>query len=153
YGRFGGLDAGDSVQLGLYGAAALCIGGIASALRASRERAHTLAREVLAREAGLEKARAELATERDRSQATLQSIADAVIATDAQGHVTFANDCAATLTGWPSPEALGKPLSKLFRAIDAESRRPIAIALERGMPDRSVDVVLIARDGTERSVE
>ena len=36
------------------GIAALCIGGIASALRAARERAQSLAREVLAREAGLD---------------------------------------------------------------------------------------------------
>ena len=92
--RFGTLDIQDSVQLGLYCAAALCIGGIASALRASRERAQTLVREVLAREAGLEKTRAELAAERDRSQVTLQAIADAVVATDAQGSVTFVNDCA-----------------------------------------------------------
>jgi len=152
-GRFGALDAGDSVQLGLYGAAALCIGGIASALRASRERAHTLAREVLAREAGLEKTRAELATERDRSQVTLQAIADAVIATDAQGHVTFANEGAVALTGWPTPEALGKPLSRIFRAIDADSRRAVAVPLERGAPEISSDVMLVARDGTERRVE
>src|SRR6185436_8461379 len=92
--HFGALSIQDSVQLGLYGAAALCIGGIASALRAARERAQSLAREVLAREAGLEKTRAELAAERDRSQVTLQAIAEAVIATDAEGSITFVNDCA-----------------------------------------------------------
>jgi hypothetical protein len=48
--RFGALDVDDAVQLGLYCAAAFCIGGIASALRASRERAQTLAREVLSSE-------------------------------------------------------------------------------------------------------
>src|SRR6185437_5249373 len=64
--RFGALDIGDAVQLGLYCAAALCIGGIASALRASRGRAQALTREVLAREAGLERTRTELAAERDR---------------------------------------------------------------------------------------
>src|SRR6185437_16204025 len=83
--RFGSIDIDDAVQLGLYCAAAVCIGGIASALRASRERAQTLAREVMSREAGLERARVELAAERDRMQITLQSIGDAVIATDAQG--------------------------------------------------------------------
>src|SRR5690242_12100101 len=68
--RFGVLDIDDAVQLGLYCAAALAIGGIASALRASRERAQALAREVLEREAGLERARDELAAERDRMQVT-----------------------------------------------------------------------------------
>jgi hypothetical protein len=67
--RFGALDLEDSVQLGLYCAAALCIGGIASALRAARERAQTLTREVLAREAGLERTRAELAAERRAANA------------------------------------------------------------------------------------
>jgi K+-sensing histidine kinase KdpD len=62
--RFGVLDIDDAVQLGLYCAAALAIGGIASALRASRERAQALAREVLEREAGLERAGHELAASR-----------------------------------------------------------------------------------------
>ena len=151
--RFGPLDIEDSVQLGLYGAAALCIGGIASALRASREQARTLTRDVLSREAGLEKARAELAAERDRSQVTLQAIADAVIATDAQGVVTFVNDCGTALTGWPAAEAKGRPLSKVFRTLDVHTRRPVDISLERGVADPASDTTLVARDGTERLVE
>ena len=99
--RFGPLDIDDAVQLGLFCAAALCIGGIASALRASRARAQALTAEVLARKAGLEKSHAELAAERDRSRITLQAIADAVIATDLDVNVTFVNDCAIALTGWP----------------------------------------------------
>jgi two-component system CheB/CheR fusion protein len=150
--RFGVLDIDDAVQLGLYCAAALCIGGIASALRASRERAHTLAREVLSRESGLERARAELAAERDRIQITLQSIADGVIATDAQGNVTFVNDCAAQLTGWPSAEASGKPLAKVFRTQDEHTRRSTNVSLESGQEDATAGMVLIARDGTERAV-
>ena len=151
--RFGPLDIDDAVQLGLYAAAALCIGGIASALRASRERAQALAREVLAREAGLEKTRGELAAERDRSQVTLQAIADAVIATDAQGNVTFVNDCAAALTGWPAADALGRPLSKLFRTLDGRTRRWVDFPLEVDAPDTGHDRVLVARDGTERVIE
>jgi PAS domain S-box-containing protein len=150
--HFGGLDIEDSVQLGLYAAAALCIGGIASALRASRERAHTLAREVIAREAGLEKTRAELAAERDRSQVTLRAIADAVIATDGHGIVTFVNDCAAALTAWPAAEALGKPLSKVFRTLDPQTRRWIDFPLASTSGD-AADTTLVARDGTERVVE
>jgi PAS domain S-box-containing protein len=151
--RFGALDIDDSVQLGLYCAAALCIGGIASALRASRERAQALAREVLAREAGLERTRIELAAERDRFQITLQSIADAVIATDAQGNVTFANDCAAALTGWPAAEAIGKPLVKVFRTLDEHTRRNTAVALDGSLQDATPGMMLVARDGTERAVE
>jgi PAS domain S-box-containing protein len=151
--RFGALDMDDAVQLGLYCAAALCIGGIASALRASRERAQALTREVLAREAGLERTRSELAAERDRFQITLQSIADAVIATDAQGNVTFANDCAAALTGWSAAEATGKPLARIFRTLDEQTRKTTGVALEGGKEDATAGMMLIARDGTERAVE
>src|SRR6185437_7236485 len=151
--RFGALDMDDAVQLGLYCAAALCIGGIASALRASRERAQALTREVLAREAGLERTRTELAAERDRFQITLQSIADAVIATDAQGNVTFANDCAAALTGWSAAEAIGKPLARIFRTLDEQTRKSTGVALEGGQEDATAGMMLIARDGAERAVE
>ncbi|MEO8536541.1 MAG: PAS domain S-box protein [Betaproteobacteria bacterium] len=151
---FGALDVPDSVQLGLYGAAALCIGGIASALRASRERAQLLACEVLEREQGLEKTRAELAAERDRFQITLRAIAEAVIAADANGDVTFLNDCAAELTGWPSSEAPGRPLSKIFRTLDPQTRRWVDLPLEP-WPKATAETqrVLVARDGTERFVE
>jgi PAS domain S-box-containing protein len=151
--RFGALDIDDAVQLGLYCAAALCIGGIASALRASRERAQTLAREVLAREAGLERARAELAAERDRMRITLQSIGDGVIATDAQGNITFMNDCAAQLTGWPVAEALGKPLARVVRTQDEQTRHSNSIPLEDGQLDATAGMTLIGRDGTERAIE
>jgi PAS domain S-box-containing protein len=152
--HFGPLSIQDSVQLGLYGAAALCIGGIASALRASRERAQALAREVLAREAGLEKTRAELAAERDRSQITLQALAEAVIATNAEGNITFANDCAAELTGWPADEAAGRPLAKIFRTLDAETRRWLDFPLDAGDGNDVVsERVLVARNGTEHVVE
>jgi len=152
--HFGALSIQDSVQLGLYGAAALCIGGIASALRAARERAQSLAREVLAREAGLEKTRAELAAERDRSQVTLQAIAEAVIATDAEGSVTFVNDCAAELTGWAANEAPGRPLGKIFRTMDAKTRRWVDFPLDAGNGNAAaVERVLVARDGTEHVVE
>ena len=151
--RFGALDLDDAVQLGLYCAAALCIGGIASALRASRQRAETLAREVLEREAGLERTRAELASERDRFQITLQAIADAVIATDGQGNVTFVNDCASQLTGWAAAEAIGKPLGKVLRTLDEQTRRSTSVALEQCQQDATAGMVLVARDGTERVIE
>jgi len=151
--RFQVLDIDDAVQLGLYCAAALCIGGIASALRASRERAQALAREVLAREAGLERARAELEAERDRFRITLQAIGDAVIATDAKANITFANDCAAALTGWPVAEAIGKPLSKVFRTIDETTRASTTLSLEQAQKDATAGMLLVARGGTERVVE
>ena len=150
--RFGAIDIEDAVQLGLYAAAALCIGGIASALRSSRERAQALARQVLAREAGLEQARGELAAERDRSEVTLRAITDAVIAIDAQGNITFVNDCATSMTGWPASEAIGRPLAKVFRTLDEKTRRWLDAPLDPAAHHPG-DTVLVARDGTERLIE
>ncbi len=150
--RFGSIDIDDAVQLGLYGAAALSIGGIASALRASRERAQALAKEVLAREARLEQAQGDLAAERDRSEVTLRAITEAVIATDVQGNVTFVNDCATSMTGWPAAEAIGRPLTKVFRTLDEKTRRWLDAPLDAATV-RAEDTVLVSRDGTERLIE
>ncbi len=43
--------------------------------------------------------------ERQRFETTLASIGDAVIVTDAIGHVTFSNKVALSLTGWQEDEA------------------------------------------------
>jgi PAS domain S-box-containing protein len=56
--------------------------------------------------------------ERERLRVTLASIAEAVIATDAEGTVTFMNPIASKLTGWPPEEARGKPLHEIFHITD-----------------------------------
>src|SRR6185437_6928340 len=94
-----------------------------------------------------ERTRTELAAERDRFQITLQSIADAVIATDAQGNVAFANDCAAALTGWSAAAATVKPLARIFRTLDEQTRKTTGVALEGGQEDATAGMMLIARDG------
>ena len=43
---------------------------------------------------------AELALEKERLHVTLESIADGVISTDAEGRVTFINEAAVQMTGW-----------------------------------------------------
>jgi CHASE3 domain sensor protein len=54
---------------------------------------------------------ARLADQRELLNATLISIGDGVIATDADGNVTFLNGVAEALTGWASVEATGLPLT------------------------------------------
>src|SRR4029453_12250714 len=84
--------------------------------------------------------------ERDRFAVTLASIGDGVIATDAAGNVTFMNATAEKLTGWPSAEAINRPISKVLRVVAEDTREtiksPVAEAIETGatvtVPDRSV---------------
>src|ERR1700722_12638806 len=52
-----------------------------------------------------------------RATRILQSIGDAVIVTDAEGGITHMNPVAEALTGWTREEALGHPLTGVFRII------------------------------------
>jgi diguanylate cyclase (GGDEF)-like protein/PAS domain S-box-containing protein len=96
--------------------------------------------------------------EKERAQVTLNSIGDAVISTDISGSITFLNLVAEKMTGWPLREAAGRPMTEVFRILDATSRLtipdPMEMALER---DRTVNLppncVLIRRDGFEISIE
>ncbi len=85
---------------------------------------------------------------------TLQSIGDAVIATDAQGLVTRINDAARRLTGWQGATAIGQPLGAVFRIFKASTREPeqdpVARVLASGnVVDLANGTVLVARDGSE----
>ena len=53
---------------------------------------------------------------------TLQSIGDAVIATDLDGRVIRMNTTAERLTGWSLVAARGRPLVDVFNIVNAESR-------------------------------
>ena len=147
-----------TVGLGLFVAVSLCIAGIASALRAAREHAQLLVRDTVARGKALEEARGELARERDRFAVTLASIADGVIATDAAGNVTYLNATAEKLTGWAAADALNRPISKVFRVVDEESRQsvkgPVDEVIATGQPARAPGhSVLISRRGAEYAVD
>ena len=57
---------------------------------------------------------AELALQKERLDVTLQSIADGVISTNAEGRVIFINRAAAQMTGWSADEALGQTIGAVF---------------------------------------
>ena len=59
-----------------------------------------------------------------RYAATLTSIGDGVIATDAHSRVTFMNPVAEKLTGWFLAEAQGHPLDEVFKIVSEETRQP-----------------------------
>ena len=65
-----------------------------------------------------------LAVERERLAVTLQSIGDAVIATDIEGRVTSLNRVAEKLTGWSQAEAAGRAIGEVFRIVSEKTGEP-----------------------------
>ena len=47
--------------------------------------------------------------------ATLNSVGDAVLATDIEGRVTYLNPSAELLTGWTLLQATGRPVTEIFK--------------------------------------
>ncbi|MBG0775997.1 MAG: PAS domain S-box protein [Desulfovibrionaceae bacterium] len=85
---------------------------------------------------------------------TLQSIGDAVIATDTHGDVRHLNAVAAELTGWPEAEALGRPLAEIFPIINEDTRLPVESPLVKVLAEGVVvglanHTLLVSRDGRE----
>jgi PAS domain S-box-containing protein len=88
---------------------------------------------------------------------TLNSIGDAVIATDENGLIVRMNPVAEKLCGWPCEKAKGKPLEDVFRIINSETRdvvpNPVNIVLEKGeVVGLANHTALISRDGTEYQI-
>jgi PAS domain S-box-containing protein len=101
---------------------------------------------------------AELAEANSVLQATLDSIGDGVVATDAQGRVTFLNPIAQALTGWTATQARGRLLEEVFSIFNEQTRRPAPNLARRVLSEGVVvglanHTVLIARDGTERPID
>jgi diguanylate cyclase (GGDEF)-like protein/PAS domain S-box-containing protein len=99
-----------------------------------------------------------LTDEKDRVQATLNSIADAVICTDMAGNITFFNPVAGSMVGWPLKEAAGRHLSDVFRMVDATTRKPILDPMAKAASENltgnlPLNSVLIHRDGHEVFIE
>jgi diguanylate cyclase (GGDEF)-like protein/PAS domain S-box-containing protein len=96
--------------------------------------------------------------EKERAQVTLNSIGDAVISTDTAGNVTYLNQVAEAMTGWPSAEALGRAFGKVFRIIDStippHAVNPMAVAMQQNKTvGLSGSCILIRRDGVEFAIE
>lgn len=87
-------------------------------------------------------------------QVTLSSIGDGVIVTDADARVTFMNDVASRLTGWPQTEAAGKPVAEIFRIVNEHTRQPADLpvleAVQRGVVIGLANhTLLISKSGEE----
>lgn len=55
---------------------------------------------------------------RDKLATLLNSISDAVIATNEQGIITFMNPASEELTGWSQTDAIGEDISKILHLVD-----------------------------------
>ncbi len=89
---------------------------------------------------------------------TLNSIGDAVIATDVKGSVRFMNPVAEGLTGWRQDDAAGKPLADIFEIINEKTGEPAENPVKRVLREGIVlglanHTVLISRDGTRRPID
>jgi PAS domain S-box-containing protein len=88
----------------------------------------------------------------------LENIGNAVIATDAQGLITFINRVAVKLTGWNEEEAQGKPCQDVFHIVNEKTRlateSPVTKVLRDGVISGLANhTILIARNGTERNID
>jgi PAS domain S-box-containing protein len=93
----------------------------------------------------------------ERNRTTLQSLGDAVIATDGSGRITQMNPVAETLTGWLEAAARDQPLASVFRIVNEETRAPVespvSLVLRKGqVVGLANHTVLIAKDGKERPI-
>ena len=98
-----------------------------------------------------------LAAEHERLLVTLRSIGDGVITTDTAGRVTLLNRVAETLCGWPLADALGQPLSRVFRVVHERTLEPREDPVSQVLRTNAVielanHTALIARDGSRRLI-
>ena len=98
-----------------------------------------------------------LAASEESLSITLQSIGDAVVATDTEAHITRMNRVAEQLTGWPLALARGKHIAEVFNIVHEVTRAaaviPVTEALATGRTQALANhTVLIARDGSERPI-
>ncbi len=102
-------------------------------------------------------AKVELEKETENLNITLNSIGDAVIATDHEGNILRINPVAQTLTGWSLEEAAGKSSDTVFRIINAQTRLPVESPVQKVLEKGTIiglanHTVLVAKDGTEYQI-
>jgi PAS domain S-box-containing protein len=94
----------------------------------------------------------------ERWRVTLASIGDAVLATDAQGHVTFANVVALKLLGRAEAGVMGRPLVHVFNIVNEHTRATVGNPVDRVLRDGVIvglanHTLLIRPDGSEVPID
>ncbi|HMJ52602.1 MAG TPA: EAL domain-containing protein [Polyangiaceae bacterium] len=96
--------------------------------------------------------------EKERAQVTLNCIGEGVICTDVSRNITFLNAAAERMTGWLLLEAAGRPMTEVFRMLDAANRQTIPIPTGIAVGSRPPvhlpsNCILIRRGGVDIAVE
>ena len=95
--------------------------------------------------------------EKERLVTTLQSVAEGIITTDRDGHISFLNTLAEQITGWTEQEALTQPLQDVLR-ITHENRQSSEGSIPTFSPnpailsDPDTPHTLTTRQGDQRTV-
>jgi diguanylate cyclase (GGDEF)-like protein/PAS domain S-box-containing protein len=115
-----------------------------------------LERRVEERTEELARSNERLSLEKELFRTTLASIGDGVITIDTNRSITYLNPAAERYTGWPSSEAQGVPLDRVFRVVDKSTQDTGAdgaetLLTERG-DGRQLNLVLMNRQGQKRYI-
>ena len=99
-----------------------------------------------------------MAEAQGRLATTLESIGDAVLATDTESRISYLNPVAERLLGCSIAETIGQPLDKFFTIVNAETRQTVCSPVERVLREGTVaglanHTVLLRRDGTEVPID
>jgi PAS domain S-box-containing protein len=99
-----------------------------------------------------------IAEQREWFETTLESIGDAVIATDVQGRVVFMNPIAEHLTGWSVDRARRKLCTDVFNIVNEDTRRTVENPVTRVLAEGTIvglanHTMLISLDGVERPID
>jgi PAS domain S-box-containing protein len=89
---------------------------------------------------------------------TLESIGDAVIATDEHGSIKFMNPVAMEITGWSEREALGKNLKEVYHIIKEGSEAPIDDPVKKVIRKNQIleltdPTILITKEGKKVPID
>ncbi len=105
----------------------------------------------------LKQAERDLAAEKELLTVTLRAIGDGVITTDTESRIVLFNMVAEQLTGWLQADAVGRPLSEVYRTLNEQTRETDTCLLRKTIATGIVvsenhPTLLITRDGDERNI-
>jgi len=96
--------------------------------------------------------------EKELAQITLQSIADAVIRTNASGQIEYMNPAAELITGWSLLEARDKLTTDVFACYFDNNNKPASSPIDTCLNKQSAifsspDITYLSRDGTKLKLD